>query len=346
VGDALRVACFGAGWVTTHRHVPSLRDHGGFDVVALVDRNGERARDEAERLGIPRHVQASSVDELAFRDELDAITCGTAPFVHDAVIRSGIESGKHVLSEKPLTMTTAEAEQLGALARERRRVLAVVHNFQFARSVRQLRGWMESGRIGAPRGIWAMQLSNPDRRLPPWVEELPLGLFYDESPHMFYLVRALAGGELEPVSTTVHPSTHGATTPAHIDVQMRAGAMPVTLQMSFEAPVSEWHVTVLGDAGMGTVDLFRDIAVYMPNDGRHRTPEVLRSSAAASWHHWLGYLRSGPRHLRGSLLYGNDEVVRRFHDAVRDGGRPEGIGADDALEVLRMQHWVIESAGA
>jgi hypothetical protein len=115
--------------------------------------------------------------------------------------------------------------------------------------------------------------------------------------------------------------------------------------MSFEAPVSEWHVAVLGEAGMGTVDLFRDIAVYMPNDGRHRTPEVLRSSAVASWHHWLGYLRSGPRHLRGALLYGNDEVVRRFHDAVRNGGAAAAIGADDALEVLRIQHWVIDSAG-
>jgi scyllo-inositol 2-dehydrogenase (NADP+) len=344
VEKPLRVACFGAGWVTTHRHVPSLREHGGFEVVALVDRNPDRARTEAERLGIPVHAQATAVHELPFRDEVDAITCGTAPFAHEAVIRSALESGKHVLSEKPLTMTLAEAEELGALARERGRVLAVVHNFQFARSVRQLRGWMEGGRIGALRGIWAMQLSNPDRRLPPWVEELPLGLFYDESPHMFYLVRALAGEELEPVSATVHPGTRGGATPAHIDVQMRAGAVPVTLQMSFEAPVSEWHVAVLGEAGIGTVDLFRDIAVYMPNDGRHGTPEVLRSSAAASWHHWLGYLRSGPRHMRGSLLYGNDEVVRRFHDAIRNGGAAPAIGADDALEVLRMQHWVIESA--
>lgn len=342
----MAVACFGAGWVTTHRHIPAMRRHGGFDVVALVDRRAERARAEAERVGVAHHEGAEGVDELSVRDRIQAVTCGTAPFAHYRVIRSALEAGKHVLTEKPFTMTLAEGEELVTLARDRGLVLAVVHNFQFAHSAQRVRSWLGSGRIGRVRAVWAIQLSNPARRLPTWFDELPFGLFYDESPHLIYMARAMAGAELEPVSVTVHPSTRGLEeTPAQIDAQMRAGEVPVSIQMSFEAPVSEWHVAVLGDNGMATVDLFRDIAVFTPNDGNHKALEVLRTSASSSWHHWRGYLRSGVGHVRGTLRYGNDEVFSRFHDAVTSGQPPEGISGDDALAVLRVQHWILEAGG-
>jgi scyllo-inositol 2-dehydrogenase (NADP+) len=338
------VACFGAGWVTTHRHIPTMRRHGGFEVAAIVDRRPERSQEAAEKLGIPRHAGAESVGELDFAEEIDAITCGTAPFAHHRVIGSALAAGKHVLTEKPFTMTVEEGEELVSLAREQGKVLAVVHNFQFARSVERLRRWMDGGKIGRVRAVWAIQLSNPARRLPPWFDELPFGLFYDESPHLIYMARALAGGDLDPVSVTVHPSTRGLeNTPAQIDAQMRSGEVPVSIQMNFEAPVSEWHVAAIGDRGIGTVDLFRDIAVYTPNDGDHKALEVLRSSASSSWHHWRGYLGSGLKHVRGTLRYGNDEVFRRFHGAVLTGESPEAIDGLDALAVLKIQHWILEA---
>jgi predicted dehydrogenase len=321
-----------------------MRRHGGFDVAAIVDRRPERAREAAERLNIATHAAAESVEELDFADRIQAITCGTAPFAHYTVIKSALESGKHVITEKPFTMTLAEGEELVSLARERGLVLAVVHNFQFARSVLRLRHWIARGRIGRVRAVWAIQLSNPARRLPTWFDELPFGLFYDESPHLIYMARALAGGDLEPVSVTVHPSTRGLdNTPAQIDAQMRSGDVPVSIQMNFEAPVSEWHVAAIGDRGIGTVDLFRDIAVYTPNDGDHGALEVLRSSGSSTWHHWRGYLGSGLKHLTGTLRYGNDEVFRRFHQAALTGVPPEAIDGMDALAVLRIQHWILEA---
>jgi scyllo-inositol 2-dehydrogenase (NADP+) len=324
-----------------------MRADGGFEVAALADRHGERAASEAERLGVPRWYEASSPSELPIIGELDAITCGTAPFSHYAIMRDALEAGRSVLTEKPFAMTVAEGEELLALARERSLTLAVVHNFQFARSVLKLRRWMTSGKIGTPRAIWAMQMSNPRRRLPTWFDELPLGLFYDESPHVLYLVRMLAGEALEPRSATVFPSTNGkVNTPAQITVQLAAAAMPVTVQMNFEAPVSEWQVAVMGDEGMGIVDVFRDIAIHIPNDGPHRTLQVLRTSLASSLGHWAGYPRSGAGHLRGTLRYGNEEVFRRFRDAVRSGVPPQGIDAEDAVAVLRLQHWIVDQAAS
>jgi scyllo-inositol 2-dehydrogenase (NADP+) len=322
-----------------------MRACGGFEIVAIVDRREDRAAEAARRLGLARHAVAEGVEDLAFKHEIDAVTCGTSPFAHHRVVKSALEQGKHAITEKPFTMSLAEGEELADMAAERNLALCVVHNFQFARSVQQLRGWAARGLLGDVRGVWGFQLSNPSRQLPQWYDELPLGLFYDESPHLIYLVRALAG-ELELLSSTVQPSNRGLVgTPSQIDAQFRSGRTPVTLTMNFEAPVSEWQVAVIGDRSLAVVDLFRDIAIRLPNDRGHRSLEVLRTTLAAGSQHLLGYFRSGPKHLAGRrLLYGNEEVFRRFHAAATGGPPPEGIGPDDALAVLRVQHEIAGQA--
>jgi scyllo-inositol 2-dehydrogenase (NADP+) len=113
--------------------------------------------------------------------------------------------------------------------------------------------------------------------------------------------------------------------------------------MAFEAPLSEWHVSLGREHALGDIDVFRDIYVRLPNDEARTTWPVLRTSLAATWAHWFQHLASGPRHLAGSLLYGNDEVFRRFAAAVRSGTEPAAIGAEDALAVLRMQHQILDA---
>jgi len=342
------VAAIGLGWVSLHRHLPVMRRDAAFDLAGLIDRRGGHAAAVAQRLGVPRHHAGEGLAGVPWLGEIDAVVIGAAPAAHAALIREALSLGKHVLTEKPFVMTPAEGEALVALARERRRVLAVVHNFQFARSTRRLLAELHAGRFGALRFLHARQLGNPLRRLPAWYDELPLGLFYDESPHMFYLLRALAPAPLRLLHAGVHRSTTGKRTPAWISAHYAAGqaAIPVRLDMAFEAPLSEWHVSLGGERRFGDLDVFRDIYVPLPNDGAHTTWPVLRTSLRATWSHWVQHLLSGPGHLAGTLRYGNDEVFRRFAAAARSGTEPEGIGAEDALAVLRMQHEVIARAGA
>jgi scyllo-inositol 2-dehydrogenase (NADP+) len=346
-GAHVRIAAVGLGWVSLHRHLPAMRRDAAFDVVGAVDRRAGHAQAVAARLGLRRHHAGERLADVPWLGEIDAVAIATAPQAHADLIREALQLGKHVLTEKPFVMTPAEGEALVALAREKRRVLAIVHNFQFARSTRRLLAEMQAGGYGELRFIHARQLGNPLRRLPAWYDELPLGLFYDESPHMFYLLRALAPAPLRLLRADAHPSTTGKRTPAWISAHYAAGpaGIPVRLDMAFEAPLSEWHVSVGGERRLGDLDVFRDIYVPLPNDGAHTTWPVLRTSLAATWSHWLQHLLSGPRHLAGTLLYGNDEVFRRFAAAVAAGSEPQGIGADDALAVLRMQHEIIEQAG-
>lgn len=346
----IRIALVGLGWVGTQRHLPALRRNPHFEVVGVVDRDAAKAQAWAARLGNVRHAGATAFADVDWLADVDAVDVATAPMAHFGWIRDALSAGKHVLTEKPFTMSVIEGETLVALAAQAGRSLAIVHNFQFASSAKRLLADMGDGRTGALgtiRAVSAVQWGNPRRRLPTWYEELPGGLFYDESPHLLYLLRRLSPGPLRLVSVDSCASTLGHRTPASIDAQYRAegpaGTIPVSLSLRFEAPVSEWHVSVLGDKGAGLIDIFRDIYIRLPNDGGHGTKEVLRTSLAASWMHWKQHVINGPLHLAGRLLYGNDDVVRLFAGSVRSGQPASPISGVDALEVLKMQHDILGS---
>jgi scyllo-inositol 2-dehydrogenase (NADP+) len=344
-GTRVRVASVGLGWVTTHRHIPALRRCPQARLVGVIDHEPHRAEAVAQELKLPFWATSQSAADVAWVDQVDAVTIGTPPLTHTALVSSYLKAGKHVLVEKPMAMTPGEAEQLSALAVAQDRVLAVVHNFQFTRSVRRVKQMMAERQLGEIRSIWAVQLSNPRRRLPSWYEQLPLGLFYDESPHFFYLLRALTGTEPEFRSIDVVRSRQGSETPAKISAQLDADGIPVQVDMNFEAPLSEWHVGVLGTNMAAFVDVFRDILVTTPNDETHLGRDILRTSASAGWSHLVGTVKSGLLLATGRLSYGNDEVVRKFCLACQgERSALAGIAASDGAAVVGMQHRVIEAS--
>jgi predicted dehydrogenase len=341
----VQIAAVGLGWVTTNRHIPAIRRCRHAKLVGLVDHQPGRSERIARELGVPLFATATNASEVQWLDRIDAVTIGTPPRTHHALATTYLEAGKHVLVEKPLAMTVDEAQQLIALAVEREHVLAVVHNFQFMRSARRVKQMMEDGALGEIQSIWAAQLSNPRRRLPTWYEPLPLGLFYDESPHLFYLLRHLTGCEPRFRSIDVVPARDGTATPVKITALLEAEGLPIQIDMNFRAPLSEWHVGVFGSKGAGFVDMFRDILVVVPNDGLHLGRDILRTSIIAGWSHMAGTVKSGVLLRSRRLDYGNGEVIRRFCLAgLGDRGALAGMSASDGVAVVSMQHQVIEAA--
>lgn len=341
----LRVAAVGLGWVALHRHLPVMKCSGDFEVVGVIDRSPGHAREIMSRRGYEHYADATDLATIEWLKDVDVITVATAPTSHYSIIRQALELGKHVLTEKPFTMTVAEGEELVKLAEASGLKLAIVHNFQFARSTKLLFSEIARGMFGAVRAINAVQFGNPQRRLPAWYDQLPLGLMYDESPHLLYLLRAVAG-EIHLVRSLVHPSSMGLNTPARIDAFFESPTFPgpITLSCSFESPVSEWYLMVLGENRLGIVDVFRDIYISLRNDGAHETANVFRTSLSAVGQHFLQHLVSGIPHLRARLFYGNDEVFSRFADAIRGSvERLAPVGPESALAVLRLQHAIIDS---
>ncbi len=341
----LRVATVGLGWVSTNRHLPWLRRSRLIDLVGVVDPTESKVDLAMSRFHIPRGAAARHPNQVPWLEHIDAVTIATPPDTHYPLATAYLQAGKHVLLEKPMALSVGDAERLVAIADDAHRQLAIVHNFQFARSVRRLVRMLESGRMGTLQGVAGLQLSNPARRLPAWCEELPLGLFMDESPHLFYLVRRVVPVEPVIVRADVVPSRSGKKTPALVDLLLQAGDIPVKVTMNFESPVSEWHLAVFGSDAVAVVDLFRDILMVVPNDGLHLGRHILISSVAGVSAHAFGVFRSGCLLLARRLAYGNDVVIERFARACLDGIGLEGISAVDGLRVVGMQQEVAASVG-
>lgn len=87
----------------------------GLKVLACADLNADAATARAKEYG----VKAQSVTELLKNDELDVIVNLTIPAAHFAVSKAILTAGKHVYSEKPLTISLAEGKELAALAKQK-----------------------------------------------------------------------------------------------------------------------------------------------------------------------------------------------------------------------------------
>jgi predicted dehydrogenase len=80
--------------------------------------------------------------------EVDAVVIATPIFTHHALARAALEAGKHVLVEKPLAPSVAQAEELAELAARTGRVLMVDHTFVYTAAVRKIAGLIAGGELG------------------------------------------------------------------------------------------------------------------------------------------------------------------------------------------------------
>jgi predicted dehydrogenase len=332
----IRVGCVGAGWATGERHLPALARDPRVELVGIVDPHADRAAALAQRFSISNTAQDLDATWL---DGLDAATVGVPPLAHADVVETLLARGIHVLCEKPLAWPPDRARGLVDQAEAAGLVLAVVQNFQFSEAGRRLFEELDAGRLGTPTATYGFQLSNPRRRLPHWAPDLPGGLFLDETAHLLYLTRRVLG-RLELRSAVGRVAGNEVR---NVSVVLEHDAVWSTLELNFEASLSEWQFVVVGSEATAAFDVFRDILVVLPNDGGHRGREVLRTSGLLAAQHLKGVATSGTRLVRRRLLYGNDEVVRRFLDAVAgDRSRLEGIEGRAGVEVVTFMDDVLK----
>jgi len=165
-------------------------------VVAIADQRPDRL--EAVRY-LNSDMKATTVaSELMESDSIDAIVIATPISTHFELARACLDRGKHVLIEKPITKTVAQAEELIRLAERKSKVLMVDHTFIYSGAVRKLREIIESGDLGEIYYCDSVRLN--------------LGLFqsdvnvlWDLAPHDFSLLTYLL--DKKPVRVTASGSS-------------------------------------------------------------------------------------------------------------------------------------------
>ncbi len=150
----LRTAVVGVGYLGQF-HAEKYAQLPNAELVAVVDADRQRADEIAAKLG-----SRGVTDYRQILDEVDAVSIVVPTQYHFEVARAFLERGVHVLLEKPITTTLAEADELIRIARERHAVFQVGHLERFNPVVMALDGiltkpgFIESVRIAPfkPRG--------------------------------------------------------------------------------------------------------------------------------------------------------------------------------------------------
>ncbi len=333
----LRVGAIGTGWVSTARHLPSVRMHPSARLEAVCDRRMDRAAEVAREFGAS-HACTDPGDLLA--TGVDVVFVSTPPWSHCELAVAALEAGCHVFCEKPMALNHDDAMRMVAAAHSAGRLLCISHNFLFSRSVRradaELRG-------APPSYVWGVQLSSFARRLPEWYEELPGGLMFDESPHLLYMLSHYCGSPLELVEARAVGASSGRW-PSSVELLVQGPIAPGQVTMCFETPVSEWHVGVVTGQRVVGLDLFRDICTSVGPDRAHKAFDIARTSTKVIADHVVGYARSGFRLLGNRQFWGHDVLIGRFLDACAHGG-PSPVDPLESAAIVGLTERILGELG-
>ncbi len=253
----INVGVVGLGWAG-ETHIKAYRQVPGVRVVAVADPRPELLARIAETYEIP-HAYADYTSVVA-RDDLDAISVCTPNFLHAPVAVAALESGKHVLCEKPLAHTYAAAQEIVTAAERAGRVLEMAFNHRRRGDVRVLRSLIEDGALGRvyyAKAYWVRRQGIPG--IGRWFtvrETSGGGPLIDLGVHVLDMALHLMG---EPEAVTVSGATYAEFGPRGQGMRDRADAVGTG-----GYDVEDLAVAFVRLAGGGTLHLEASWAMHRP----------------------------------------------------------------------------------
>jgi predicted dehydrogenase len=182
--------------------------------------------------------------EAFARADVDAVVIATIPSSHYRIAKAALEAGKHVLVEKPLTLSSEEGEELVGEAKKQGVQLMVDHTFLYSPAIEKMASIIKRGELGALHSIESTRVN--------------LGLFqrdtnviWDLAPHDFSILLALVPQLPTHVSaigskTVVHPAQKKAQESiAHITLYYESG-LTAHIHVSWISPSKIRQLTVIG----------------------------------------------------------------------------------------------------
>lgn len=257
----LRVGVLGAG-VISEQYLSTLIAREDIQLVAIASRSNVSAGDRAEAYGI----EARTIKELLHDDSIELVLNLTPPSAHLATTLAILEAGKHVWSEKPLAMSSTDAQTIVQAASRRKLLLGVAPDTILGASHRAAVAAIADGSIGVPRSAIAIvQYWGPDawHPNPEFLFQEGAGPLHDMGPYWLALLVEVFG----PVRSVVAEArtarsvrtiakgprageTFAPTVPTFTSALLDfVDGGVATCVFSFEASAKEFSLVVSGDEG-------------------------------------------------------------------------------------------------
>ena len=267
----LRLGILTCGTIVTAGHLPAFAALGkdAVDVVAFSSRTRATAEGAAAQWG-----SGAVVDDwraVLARDDVDAVDICSPNALHAEMAIAAAEAGKHVLVEKPIAVTLAEADAMIDAAASAGVVLMAAHNVRFAAPYAAAASAVATGMLGEIVGVRAaFGHAGPQAWAPAstWFREAGVsggGALLDLGIHVADLLRAVTGDELEEVSAFLRrPSVDAVEEAGQVAFSLRGGGIG-TFHASWVAKPGPDHQLVVHGTE-GSLSIERGQAVVRPAD--------------------------------------------------------------------------------
>jgi predicted dehydrogenase len=306
----------------------------GVDMVGLVDIDADRARQRAQEFGLDAAVIGDDLDTVLAQTRPDVVFDVALPASRRGIVETALRRGAHVLTEKPLAASPADARAIVAAAQDANRLHAVIQNRRYLAEARRIRRFVDAGTIGASTSIHCEFFVPP--HFGGFREEMDHVLLLDMAIHTFDSARFLSRcdprgvfcREWEPQGTWYK---QGSAAAAMFDM---TGNVVFTyvgswcadgLRTSWE---SAWRI--VGDKGSLTWDGYEGIRAEVRAEGREGLFDKVKEVAV-------------PPLDAGDRIGGHLGVIQDFLAAVESGEAPETRGTDNIMS-LAMVFGAIESS--
>lgn len=306
----------------------------GVELVAVCDRNEARAREIAERYGA--RAYCTDYETVLADPDIKAVSIATPDFAHAEIALAAAQAGKHILCEKPLATTVAEAQAIVDAAAEAGVKLMVDFHNRANPPFVAAREQVRSGAIGTPAYGYA-RLSNTTfvpLEMLSWANRT--SALYFLGSHAVDIMRFILDDtvvRVQAVSRSGILRKMGVDAPDfHVAIAEFSRGAVVTFENAWILPQSQpmvydFKVELLGSEG----------AVYL--DSSHHGAVELHTGGRLSYGDVLGVAPTSELRVGGFVL----EAIARFVDAVLHD-QPVLATGEDGLEATRIVDAIQRSA--
>jgi len=195
----MRIGLVGCGAVARKGHLPALRRMGNVELCAVADIDLDLAGKTAKRNGAKKCF--ADYRELLKEDCVDIVDICVPSHLHAQVAIDSANAGKHILVEKPMTVTAREAQSVLDAVSKNKVKLCVVQNYRYVPALREAKRTVLSGRLGRLVSIAGCTHTPIPLQ---WTDSTWLyghgGALYDWGPHLVDAICWLADSRVKKVS--------------------------------------------------------------------------------------------------------------------------------------------------
>lgn len=346
---ALKVAIVGCGKIADG-HVEEIRKMPELaEVVGVCDLEGLMAEQLATRYGIAVHT--ARFEELLERTRPDVVHITTPPGSHLPLTRASVSAGCHVLVEKPLTPTLAEAEALVSEVKRANKKLGIGHTYYFDPPALIMRELIAQGVLGETvhaESYYGYSLAGPFgsallRDGSHWVHRLPGQLLQNNIDHLLNKLVEFFPGDNPKVSafgSVRRPERFGDMRDNFVDearITLNGKRMTAYATFSAHAKPAGHFLRVYGTKNTVLVDhVARTVTLEMPPNLPSAFGRLL-----PPWHHVVQFAREGARNVVRFVksdfhfFAGLNHLLSRYYRSILDD-TPAPIPDSDILWLARV----------